>query len=406
MTAGDPFRPDERSPAELRAEKRRRAREAKAARRAEPRARRSAARLGAGAPPVPRAPRPRGGRRRALAAAVVLLVVAVVWFLSALFQPFKGDGHGAVAVTIPKGAGVGKIADLLASKGVIAQGFLFELRATLSGRRGDLRPGPYMLKRDMSYGAAIAALTKGPSSNLVKVTIPEGESRSEIAALIAPDGLSGNYLRASIRSRLLDPRRLGGRRARDLEGFLFPATFQLRRGSPVSGLVSRQLTAFKRNILVVDLRAARHVNLTTYDVVTIASLVEREARLPRERRLIASVIYNRLRRRIALGIDAAIRFVTGNWTKPLTTAQLRSRSAYNTRIHLGLPPGPIGNPGLASLQAAAHPAHTRLLYYVVKPGTCGQHAFSTTFAQFQRDSARYNAARAARGGRSPTRCGG
>jgi peptidoglycan lytic transglycosylase G len=116
------------------------------------------------------------------------------------------------------------------------------------------------------------------------------------------------------------------------------------------------------------------------------------------------VIYNRLHNHIELGIDATTRFATGNWTGPLTRSQLQSPSAYNTRNRQGLPPGPIGNPGLASLRAAAHPAHTRFLYYVVKPGTCGRHAFSTTYAQFQRDSARYNAARQASGGRSPTKC--
>jgi uncharacterized YceG family protein len=146
------------------------------------------------------------------------------------------------------------------------------------------------------------------------------------------------------------------------------------------------------------------VNLNTYDVVTIASLVEREAEVPSERPLIASVIYNRLHARIPLGIDATIRFATGNWTSPLTNAQLHTSSGYNTRVQVGLPPGPIGNPGLASLKAAAHPAHTRFLYYVVKPGGCGRHAFSTTFQQFQRDAARYNAARKANGGRSPARC--
>jgi uncharacterized YceG family protein len=152
------------------------------------------------------------------------------------------------------------------------------------------------------------------------------------------------------------------------------------------------------------MRAARHVNLTVYDVVTIASLVEREAQVASERPLIASVIYNRLHEHIPLGIDATIRFVTGNWTKPLTESQLHTSSAYNTRMRAGLPPGPIGNPGLASLRAAAHPAGGGFLYYVVKPGTCGRHAFSTTYAQFQRDSDRYNQARNAAGGRSPTTC--
>jgi uncharacterized YceG family protein len=146
------------------------------------------------------------------------------------------------------------------------------------------------------------------------------------------------------------------------------------------------------------------VNLTAYDVLTIASLVDREAFVPKERRLIASVIYNRLRAHMPLGIDASVRFATNNWTHPLTDVQLAVRSPYNTRVNIGLPPGPIGNPGLAAINAAAHPAKTRYLYYVVKPGTCGQHAFSVDMTHFQRDVARYQSARARNRGRSPTRC--
>jgi uncharacterized YceG family protein len=149
---------------------------------------------------------------------------------------------------------------------------------------------------------------------------------------------------------------------------------------------------------------ARRKNLTVYDVATIASMVERETRLARERPLVAAVIYNRLHARQPLGIDATIRFATGNWTRPLTNSDLALNSPYNTRRRAGLPPTPIGNPGLASLQAAAHPARVSYMYYVVKPGTCGEHAFSTTAAQFARDQARYNAARQAAGGNSPTRC--
>jgi UPF0755 protein len=105
-----------------------------------------------------------------------------------------------------------------------------------------------------------------------------------------------------------------------------------------------------------------------------------------------------------LGIDATLRYVLNDWTKPLTVSQLASRSAYNTRNHQGLPPGPIGNPGLASIRAAAHPPRTRFIYFVVKPCGNGAHVFETSFAQFQRDSNRYNSARAKNGGRSPANC--
>jgi uncharacterized YceG family protein len=299
---------------------------------------------------------------------------------------------------------VGEIADLLAERGVVSSGFLFELRATLAGERGDLKPGSYRLKRDMSYGAAIDALTRGPGSNLLNVTIPEGRARREVARQVDRLGLTGDYLKASERSPVLDPRRYGARRADGLEGFLFPSTYELRRGAKAETLVTKQLNAFRVQFGKVSMRAARRVNLTPYDVVTIASLVEREVQVPSERPLVASVIYNRLHDHIPLAIDATVRYATGNWTSPLTQSQLHTRSPYNTRVHAGLPPGPIGSPGLASLRAAAHPAHTSFLYYVVKPGTCGRHAFSSSYAKFLADSRRYDAARAAAGGKSPTKC--
>ena len=140
-------------------------------------------------------------------------------------------------------------------------------------------------------------------------------------------------------------------------------------------------------------------------MVTIASMVEREAQLESERPLIAAVIYNRLHEGMPLGIDATIRCATGNYEEPLTESELAVDSPYNTRTHAGLPPGPIGSPGLASIEAAAHPAKVDYLFYVVKPGACGEHSFSSSEAQFEADVARYNEAREAAGGESPDSCG-
>ncbi|HWW67259.1 MAG TPA: endolytic transglycosylase MltG [Solirubrobacterales bacterium] len=243
------------------------------------------------------------------------------------------------------------------------------------------------------------------ASKAVTVTIPEGYSRAQTAALAREDGLRGSYEAASVRSRYLDPAHYGGRGAKNLEGFLFPDTFELRGHAPVSDLVQLQLEDFKRRIKGVDMSYARSKNLTTYDVVTIASMIEREAQVASERKLVAAVIYNRLHEGMPLGIDATIRFATGNYTQPLTESQLATPSPYNTRTNQGLPPGPIGSPGLASIEAAAHPAKVSYLFYVVKPGTCGQLAFSSTEAQFQRNVERYNSAREAAGGNSPTTCG-
>ncbi len=346
--------------------------------------------------------RARGLRRLAVAAAGV----AALAFLWALFQPFAGDGGDRVRVTVPKEAGVGEIGDILDREDVVPSSTLFALRARLGGDDDDLKPGVYTLREHMPYGDAIDALIAGPARNLIQLTIPEGLARREIAPVAGRAGVRGDYLAASARGTQVAYREYGlARPPRTLEGFLFPATYELRRGgSTAAVLVDKQLAAFAQNFAGVDLSYAKRKNLTPYDVITIASMVERETRVARERPLVAAVIYNRLHARQPLGIDATIRYATGNWTRPLTRSELAQDSPYNTRTRAGLPPTAIGNPGLASIEAAARPARVGYLYYVVKPGTCGEHAFSTTFADFEQDQQRYNQARDAAGGRSPTKC--
>ncbi len=239
----------------------------------------------------------------------------------------------------------------------------------------------------------------------ITVTVPEGYTRAQTAELARAEGLRGSYERASVRSPYLSPAKYGGKEAKNLEGFLFPDTFELERHAGAAALVQLQLEDFKRRIKGVNMSYARSKNLTTYDVVTIASLVEEEAQLESERPLVAAVIYNRLREGMPLGIDATVRFATGNYTEPLTESELAVDSPYNTRLKAGLPPGPIGSPGLASIEAAAHPAKVDYLFYVVDPGSCGKHAFSATEAEFQRDVESYESARAAAGGNSPDSCG-
>jgi len=227
-----------------------------------------------------------------------------------------------------------------------------------------------------------------PELRTITLTIPEGYNREQTAELAREAGLGGSYLKAS----------------RGHEGFLFPDTFELEKGAPASDLVRLQLEDFKRRFAGVDMAYARSKNLTTRDVVTIASMIEREAALASQRKLVAAVIYNRLREGMPLGIDATVRFATGNYDRPLTESELAVDSPYNTRVNAGLPPGPIDSPGLASIEAAARPAKVGYLYYVTEPGTCGKLSFSKTAAEFEADVARYNEARAAAGGNSPDTC--
>jgi UPF0755 protein len=353
-----------------------------------------------------RTTRGRRGPGRVIAlAALVAIVLAIAWFANSLFQPFKGDGDGdgkRVSVTIPRGSSLSQIADRLEQNGVIEDAGFFQLRARLSRHHSDHRPGTYQLREDMSFTAALDALQEGVPPNVVQVSIPEGLSRSEIRPLTA--GLRGNYTRATRRSPSLNPRDYGAKQPTSLEGFLFPATYELKKGQRVTRLREQQLANFKRNFAKVNLAYAKRKNLNAYDVLIIASLVEREAMVAKERPIIASVIYNRLHNDIRLDIDATTRFAVGNWKRPLKVSELQNPSRYNTRVHPGLPPGPIGNPGLASIRAAAHPAKTGFLFYVVKPGTCGRHNFAKTDAEFQGYVNQYNRARDKNGGKSPTTC--
>jgi UPF0755 protein len=174
-----------------------------------------------------------------------------------------------------------------------------------------------------------------------------------------------------------------------IEGFLFPATYEFTKLTPSTRLVNDQLRAFRRNWRKVGLRFAKSKNLTPYDVLIIASMVEKEAVAPDERKLVAAVVYNRLRNRMPLGIDATIRYgrdVPG--TEPLKQSDLQSDNPYNTRNRLGLPPTPISNPGLASMRAAAHPAAVDYLYFVRKPDGV-HHFFTASQSEFCAKSLEY-----------------
>jgi UPF0755 protein len=356
-----------------------------------------------------RQPRPRRRHSRAgriLAALALIVAGAAIWFLAELFQPFHGSGKGSVTVTIPPNLRSRQIGDLLARDGVISSGLFFELRATLAGEQSDLRPGTFHLKRDMSYGDVLTILTAvPPAARVTDVTIVEGRTRRELNALLRSQGVRGSYLAATRRSPLLNPRRYGAPGGTpSLEGFLFPDTYQLREPITIGALVANQLTTFRRRFATVNLGYARSKHLSAYDVLIVASMVEAEAQTAHDRPLIASVIYNRLADGMPLQIDATTRYATGNYTSPLTVSELKSSSPYNTRIHPGLTPTPIDNPGLASIAAAAHPAHTNYLYFVVKPCGNGEQVFTSSYRQFLKFVQQYQTARSRRGGRSPAHC--
>ena len=237
----------------------------------------------------------------------------------------------------------------------------------------------------MSYGPVLKKLTTVPPPvPTTKLTIEDGHSRSQVAALLRQQGIKGNYVALTRRSKLLNPTHYGAPKSTpDLEGFLFPDTFRLRKPVKLKVLVAAQLTDFKHRFGQLNLSPAEHAkHLTAYQLLIVASLIEGEAATQSDRDKVASVIYNRLRDHMPLQLDATTRYATGNYTKPLTDAQLNSRSPYNTRNHAGLPPTPINSPGLSALQAAAHPASTNDLYFFAKH--CTDHTvFFSDYTQFQ-----------------------
>ncbi len=232
-----------------------------------------------------------------------------------------------------------------------------------------------------------------PLGPTLKIVFPEGFTRKEMATRIAAVNeialekrdvktrLSPKaYLRLTVRGAL--PRDFAKAKIPNLEGFLFPATYSFTKNTTTRGLVTMQLDAFTNAWEGVDLKYAKSKNLTGYDILIIASMVEKEVQVPKERSLVAAVIYNRLKAGIKLGIDATIRYgLNIPSTKAILESQLDSDSPYNTRKFVGLPPTPIANPGLASIQAAAHPAKVNYIFFIRKPD-CRSHYFTASQAEF------------------------
>jgi len=225
------------------------------------------------------------------------------------------------------------------------------------------------------------------------IVFPEGFTRRDMAARVtavakiaerkshAPVRLAKRTYLAATRTPRVPPCFHG--KIATIEGFLFPATYEFFKQTTSAQLAAEQLDAFCQNWEKLDLKYARSKNLTPYDVLIIASMVEKETLSPDERQLVAAVIYNRLHKRMPLGIDATLRYgLNIAPTESIRESQLQSNSPYNTRNRIGLPPTPIANPGLASMQAAAHPAKVNYLYFVRKPDK-KHHFFTASFKAFQ-----------------------
>jgi UPF0755 protein len=291
-----------------------------------------------------------------------------------------------------------------------------------SSRRGSARPLARIAALIALAAVVVVAvillvhsLTKSKTAKapaapaVVKVLVSEGKTRAQIAQIAKTAGLKGSYRDAAKSSSLLNPVHYGAPKGTpDLEGFLFPATYELDRGSQAGELVHEQLIAFQENFSSEFFRRAKALHVTAYQLLIVASMVEREAQVPGDRSKIAAVIYNRLADRMPLGIDASIYYAVeeqlhvATYTHELTVSQLHIDSPYNTRTRTGLPPTPISNPGVASIKAAAHPARVAYLYYVAAADGCGKQVFSDGQAEFEANAASYEAAVKRNGGHPPS----
>ena len=298
------------------------------------------------------------------------LVAACLFALACAGQP-----HGAATrVIIPRGASFAQAADSLARTGLVGSPRMFRLYSRLTGGDRNIKPGTYLLKHGTPWKDIISALNGG--HGLVNtITIPEGYSLSQITPLLARtlkvpvDSVEAAVRDTALLARLDIPNKT-------VEGYVFPDTYAFPLGTTARQAVREMVYAFERrwrpdwDLSLVDLKINRN------DLVTMASIVEREARLPEERPVIAAVYYNRLRRGMLLQADPTIQYALGHHVGRVLYKDLAVESPYNTYIHKGLPPGPVASPGVASLAAAANPANVPYLYFVASKD--GHHEFRMT----------------------------
>ncbi|MFA5843366.1 MAG: endolytic transglycosylase MltG [Coriobacteriia bacterium] len=315
---------------------------------------------------------------------VVLFAVAVVWWSIFVRAAVPVDEGRSVEVVVPHGASSERIAQILAGEGIVRNANMLRLQARRRGVDGELKAGTYDMVTGMGYTAAIDALVAGPPAVFYRVLIPEGFTIEQMAQRFGKvAGIDVEEFRRIARSGAgrFDFPFLADDHTGSLEGYLFPKTYRVKQGTTAEQVIRMMLVQFGTETSGIDLSYLTGSGLDRHEWVTLASMVEREAKIARDRPLIASVIYNRLRTHMKLQIDATLEYVLPGTKPRLSLEDLKVESPYNTYTHEGLPPGPISSPGLASLKAAAKPAETGYLYYVLTSRS-GAHTFTTNVADF------------------------
>ncbi len=323
------------------------------------------------------------GRGIVVLALVALLACLGGLLLVSLVAPGPTPLSDAVVYVKP-GESLSSVARKLANAKVIRSSFFFRLRAALSGRDHSVKPGVYRFGRPLAPSDVLDKLETGGEEKAL--TIPEGLTVAQVAELLARAGFGNkeDFLSLATDRRFLSE---AGVPAQTVEGYLFPDTYQISRVMEPKEIFLLMVRRFQQVIDSTMRERAAELGLSIHQVLTLASLIEKETAQPTERPVISAVFHNRLRRGMPLQCDPTVIYALGKRDGRLTRQDLAAPSAYNTYVHKGLPPGPIANPGLAAIKAALHPAASDALYFVSRND--GTHQFSSTLPDHNRAVARY-----------------
>jgi peptidoglycan lytic transglycosylase G len=340
----------------------------------------------------------RRGNRWLIAAFIFIALVIVVGLLGVgtlvygrtqLDAP-AADHSSQVDIVVTPGESLGQLTDDLNAHHLIKSSFFFSWYARFKGLADKLQAGKFRLDTGMGASAIIAALESSPEppATAVKLVLAEGLTAAQQAAKIEAAGVgikAVDYL-DEMQHGQFNGAFLASKPAQaSVEGFLFPDTYEVPPGTSAHALIQMQLDTFGRK--AGPLLASPPGHLTAYQMVVLASIVEREARFDADRPLVAGVLYNRLADNMLLQVDATVMYGVGRPGQQPTVDDLHKDTPYNTYLHTGLPPTPISNPGVATLTAAAQPAQTLYLFYV--SDGCGHNHYSTTVEQHNQQAAQY-----------------
>lgn len=321
---------------------------------------------------------------------LIVLPAAFIMWWSGNLEPAAQAGDKQI-FEVKTGMSAAQVAEELEEKKIIKSAQVFKQLSKLNKADSKLMAGEYLVSPAMSAREILDILLKGPVPEIIKVTIPEGYTADQIVKKLAENGFgTEKELYKAIDSfdhKDYDFLKDVPKGEKRLEGFLFPDTYFFDRESKPEAVIARFLDRFAQELDQETRSKLKDMNLSVYDWVTMASIVEREAVKAEERPIIAGVFYKRLEIGMALQSCATVQYILGIAKPVLSIEDTQIDSPYNTYINPGLPPGPISNPGHASLEAALYPEKTDYLYFVAKPD--GSHAFAATYNQHLQNVNRY-----------------